>query len=600
MPKLKRSRRFTSSRRSQWYTEVVNRETDEDREARLASARRRSHNTRQRQQNALHQAIRSKKNLGAIDDVQNFKETDFPKALCHHELLSLFAENHVCDFCNAYRWKDEVPGFCCGKGKVHLESLPPPPDEILHLYESANDEFLNKLRSYNNSLALASIGCDEKLLHGFNPTFKIQGKIYHRIGSLTPQDGEIPKFAQIYFHDTDHEAENRLFHNPYLDLPTINILQNCLHRVNPYVQSFKSALDFGDEHTDIQLVLRADKKPSGEHVRRYNLPTASEVAVIMPGEHAENLDIILQRKTGDIQRINARHRSYDPLHYVLLFPHGSDGYTQHIPNARGQGHVTPASYYRYRLQIRSNDTNHIMRSRRLTQQYATDAFAKVEAERLRWVKYHQTEIRAEKYKGLLDAVDANDTINAGTKVILPPTVYGSPRWYTEAFQDAMAIVRKYGKPDFFITFTCNPNWPEIKSSLFSHEKPSDRPDICVRVFNIKLQSLLHDLTKQQVFGKVTAFTAMKEDQKRGLPHCHILLIMSDDSKPRQTTDFNKVVCAEIPDPISNPLLYNIVTKQMIHGPCGSINQNSPCMSGSSGGAIGTWEKVFQNNSRKKL
>ena len=31
----------------------------------------------------------------------------------------------------------------------------------------------------------------------------------------------------------------------------------------------------------------------------------------------------------------------------------------------------------------------------------------------------------------------------------------------QKYQDAMAIVRKYGKPDLFITFTCNPNWAEI-------------------------------------------------------------------------------------------------------------------------------------------
>ena len=33
------------------------------------------------------------------------------------------------------------------------------------------------------------------------------------------------------------------------------------------------------------------------------------------------------------------------------------------------------------------------------------------------------------------------------------------------FQDAMAIVRKLDKPDFFITITCNPQWPEIQRAL---------------------------------------------------------------------------------------------------------------------------------------
>lgn len=33
------------------------------------------------------------------------------------------------------------------------------------------------------------------------------------------------------------------------------------------------------------------------------------------------------------------------------------------------------------------------------------------------------------------------------------------------YQDAMAIVREKGKPDLFVTFTCNPNWPEIVEEL---------------------------------------------------------------------------------------------------------------------------------------
>ena len=31
----------------------------------------------------------------------------------------------------------------------------------------------------------------------------------------------------------------------------------------------------------------------------------------------------------------------------------------------------------------------------------------------------------------------------------------------EKTQDVMTYVRKYGRPDIFITFTCNPLWDEI-------------------------------------------------------------------------------------------------------------------------------------------
>ena len=41
---------------------------------------------------------------------------------------------------------------------------------------------------------------------GFNPSFRIQGQVYHLIGSMVPTAGESPKFAQIYFID-NRESE---------------------------------------------------------------------------------------------------------------------------------------------------------------------------------------------------------------------------------------------------------------------------------------------------------------------------------------------------------------------------------------------------------
>ncbi len=49
-------------------------------------------------------------------------------------------------------------------------------------------------------------------------------------------------------------------------------------------------------------------------------------------------------------------------------------------------------------------------------------------------------------------------------------------------QDSMAIVHLYGKPDLFITMTCNPKWEEIVSTLKPDEVANDRPDLVTRVF----------------------------------------------------------------------------------------------------------------------
>ena len=73
--------------------------------------------------------------------------------------------------------------------------------------------------------------------------------------------------------------------------------------------------------------------------------------------------------------------------------------------------------------------------------------------------------------------------------ILAASFSGSKRWYDQKFQDSMAICRKFRKPDFFITFTCNPNWPEIKNELLPGQTPQDRPDLITRVFKLKKETV---------------------------------------------------------------------------------------------------------------
>ena len=41
----------------------------------------------------------------------------------------------------------------------------------------------------------------------------------------------------------------------------------------------------------------------------------------------------------------------------------------------------------------------------------------------------------------------------------------------EKQQDAMSYVRKFGRPDLFITVTTNPNWEEITSNLLLDHAP---------------------------------------------------------------------------------------------------------------------------------
>ena len=84
-----------------------------------------------------------------------------------------------------------------------------------------------------------------------------------------------------------------------------------------------------------------------------------------------------------------------------------------------------------------------------------------------------------------------------------------------SLSDAMAIVRHYGKPTFFVTFTASSDWEEIQQSLFPGENSHDRPDVVTRIFEQKVKELIRDLTKRGVLGKVQAIMLMTEWQKRG-------------------------------------------------------------------------------------
>ena len=104
---------------------------------------------------------------------------------------------------------------------------------------------------------------------------------------------------------------------------------------------------------------------------------------------------------------------------------------------------------------------------------------------------------------------------------------------SQNYLDAMSIVKRYGKPDYFLTMTANPSWPEIQNALRYGETAANRPDLVARVFRIKFQVLLDKLLKEHVLGKVVSYSWVIEFQKRGLPHAHLLIILRGANKPRR-------------------------------------------------------------------
>lgn len=121
------------------------------------------------------------------------------------------------------------------------------------------------------------------------------------------------------------------------------------------------------------------------------------------------------------------------------------------------------------------------------------------------------------------------------------------------------------------------NVPRNSGKFKVQRKPQDRPDILARVFRAKFEILKAEIVTKKIFGDVAAYVYVIEFQKRGFPHAHLLLILKSQFKPLNPEAYDKIVCAELPDRKKYPHLYSLVVKHMIHGPCGKMNKESPCM-----------------------
>lgn len=247
---------------------------------------------------------------------------------------------------------------------------------------------------------------------------------------------------------------------------------------------------------------------------------------------------MLRRRSGRIERISDLSPLYAPLHYVLLFPWGTKGWTYTLrlwesasgrTSERTRTHMTQIQFYSYQIHIRKDKFPTLHYGGRLFQQYLCDVWVSTDQNRLRWLRNNQPQLRAALYSGLEDAVgrsdDNLDLNDIGRRTVLPSSYTGGPCYMHQMFQDAMALARHFHKIDLFITVTCNPAWEEITRELLPGQNAADRPDLSARVFAMYKTRIIADLYKNGIFGKAVAYVHTIEFQKRGLPHMHLLLIL---------------------------------------------------------------------------
>ncbi|UYV66797.1 hypothetical protein LAZ67_4002878, partial [Cordylochernes scorpioides] len=192
-------------------------------------------------------------------------------------------------------------------------------------------------------------------------------QVYHRIGSLMPSENQPSRFLRIYSmgNDDDFQADRRCQQIQGVRRNIVQGLQRMLHQHNLLIQQFKTALENLPSDA-YKVVVNADRTPPGQHPRRYNAPTANEVAVVLAGNQFGSRDIVLRQRDNVLQHVSDTHRFYNALQYPLIFWKGQEGYSFHIsqidPNTRQplSSKVSSMDFYGYFIMVRRNSPNVIV------------------------------------------------------------------------------------------------------------------------------------------------------------------------------------------------------------------------------------------------
>uniref|UniRef100_A0A914H4I5 ATP-dependent DNA helicase n=1 Tax=Globodera rostochiensis TaxID=31243 RepID=A0A914H4I5_GLORO len=398
----------------------------------------------------------------------------------------------------------------------------------------------------------------------------------------------------------------------------------------------------GQQQPDANLAEPQERQIMEIHPGRINVETVAGSKLVaqfyldtganVPPSH--EYDIILKGRQGTGERdMKWWNRNVDPTLFPLLFPRGQFGFENGIklklkenekfdaayrqlrendgelipedkelgeeaeflgPELERQLHrrdnTSRAQWWRYMTQLRGSwqGSHWLWDWHDLAQLYTIAFNNRVEAQKVQKLKQLQGQRRLVRVRALLQWVQQlrdNQGLEGTIGQIYMTDVHfrGSRQFYQKEYANCMTICREIGKPDLLITFTMDPDCPELQQLLplgpdGKRHQWYDRPDIVCRLFIDKRDELLDDLTKRMVLGSVIAWFFALEFQMRGLPHIHICLTLDWErirlvGRIQTPEDYMaEYICAEIPalpsgrskEAILQRELHKTITTKHIH------------------------------------
>jgi len=390
---------------------------------------------------------------------------------------------HSCRICGILLLTGEHPRFCCGPGgsKYHqVPPLPPLPAAYQLLLDHHDISWYSRILNLIFSFAALETSHAFPNIDGLPGFLAIQGRVYHHVRPTHTNSAVRWLLYDGFMQNIPHPTWAALLPPPWIDA-----VRHALIAFNPFVTALQQYSFILLQYPNVELVLQ-------------DLGTA-EIAAIMSYDNTTQSQIkarhlIISHKSGHSQAIPTVSCLWEPLAYPLLFPHGTLGWGwvgdyHHVTQSANDGdeaNVVTTQIWYYRAHILCEE--HFWIFRRLTNEYIVDMFSRDLKCRLNYIQTNQLHLWRED-AALMDAPELESTEN----IYLPASFLGSRRWASNQITDSLAIAAAKGNPTFFITMTCNSNWPEIQSQLRFGQDFTDIPVVVVRVFKHKLTHLLQTL-----------------------------------------------------------------------------------------------------------
>ena len=290
----------------------------------------------------------------------------------------------------------------------------------------------------------------------------MEGRTYHRVFSTDSNQYEHPAQWLLY----DASGRSRAASSRNVPLQYVNALQDDLLEFNSLYRVYRNFAQYEPQYEDAYLELsdpgNGEEIAALYHTGNAPFATARSVYVQRAQDAAPSYIPIL-------------NPLYEPLQYPLLFPHGTAGWGERMRSAL---QWTQREYYKARLLTEPR----FQIFSRLGCEYICDMFSRMEDERLEYIRQGKRQESLD-FPPETERDDDDETTEAFS---LPASFTGSHRFLSNKVADSLALARQRGKPDFMVTATCNPNWPEILSQLRPGQSACEVPQITNRVFKVVL------------------------------------------------------------------------------------------------------------------